>query len=88
MRIKNDGEYDAYESVLLFVRCHYRKVTPPVKELKAFRKIFLKKGEDQEVIFSLSVRDFEYYDENMKAISGKGRYTVFISELSMEVEIK
>ena len=88
VRIKNDGEYDAYESVLLFVRCHYRKVTPPVKELKAFRKIFLKKGEEQEVIFSLSVRDFEYYDENMKAISGKGRYTVFISELSMEVEIK
>ena len=87
MRVKNAGEYDAYESVLLFVRCLYREITPPVKELKAFCKIFLKRGEEKEVKFSLSSRDFEYYGKDMKKTSARGKHRILIADLSVETDV-
>ena len=82
--VENCGKYDAYESVLLFLRCHYREVTPPVKELKGFKKVFLKAGGRATVRFLLTERDFSYYGEDMKLKKGKGKYTVTVSELSAE----
>ncbi len=82
--VENCGKYDAYESVLLFICCFYREISPPVKELKAFQKVFLKRGEQRQVSFLLTDKDFEYYGIDMKLKKGFGKYKAIVSNLETE----
>lgn len=60
--ITNTGGYDGYEIVQLYVHDKVGSITRPVKELKGFQKIFLKKGESKTVSFELSAEDLEFYN--------------------------
>src|SRR5690606_30860100 len=51
--VTNTGNFDGEEVVQLYIRDVVRSVTPPVKELKGFQKIQLKKGESKEVTFNI-----------------------------------
>ena len=65
VNVKNSGAYDGEEVVQLYIRDMVGSVTRPLKELKAFQKIFLKKGESKLVEFALSKEDFSFYKKNM-----------------------
>lgn len=62
--VKNVGEYDAKEVVLLFVSPLTKNVYRPKRELKRFDKIFIKKGEEATVNFALDIDDFKYFNLN------------------------
>jgi beta-glucosidase len=64
--ITNTGAMDGKEVVQLYVRDKYASVATPVKELKRFEKIFLKKGETKTVKFTLPVSELALYDRQMK----------------------
>ena len=53
LTVTNSGNFDGEETVQLYIRDMVASVTQPVKELKKFQKIYLKKGESKEVSFSL-----------------------------------
>ncbi len=63
LKVKNTGKYDGKEIVQLYVEDLCDKVMRPVKELKAFDKIELKKGEEKTVEFTLDRRTFAYWDD-------------------------
>jgi beta-glucosidase len=52
----NTGNYDGKEVVQLYIRDLVGSVTRPLKELKGFQKITIKKGEKQKVTFRISLR--------------------------------
>ncbi len=56
--LKNTGKYDGAEVVQLYIRDLMGSVTRPVKELKGFEKVFLKKGESQTVTFEIGWMNF------------------------------
>lgn len=85
--VKNTGEYDAKETVLMFMRQHYCPVTPYVKRLRGFKKIMLKKGESRVVTFELRDDDFSFYNVDMDKEIGKGKFTVMIGGLECEIDI-
>ncbi|PQV51420.1 beta-glucosidase [Jejuia pallidilutea] len=60
--ITNTGDYDGYEIAQLYVHDKVGSITRPVKELKGFQKIFLKKGESKTVSFKLTAKDLEFYN--------------------------
>ncbi len=60
--ITNTGGYDGHEVVQLYVCDKVGSITRPVKELKGFEKIFLKKGESEKVSFSLTAEDLKFYN--------------------------
>lgn len=60
--ITNTGDYDGYEVVQLYVHDKVGSITRPVKELKGFQKVFLKKGESKTVSFELSAEDLTFYN--------------------------
>ncbi len=60
--VTNAGNYDGHEIVQLYVHDKFGSITRPVKELKGFQKIFLKKGESKTVTFEISVEDLKYYN--------------------------
>lgn len=86
--VKNTGEYDAKESVLLFLRQDTCPVTPYVKKLRGFKKIFLKKDETSSVEFILSEKDFVYIDEKMRKQLCRTQYTVFVGGLTGTFDLR
>ena len=60
--IKNTGETDGSEIAQIYVADKESTVFRPVKELKAFKKVFLKAGEEKRVSLSLGKRAFAYYN--------------------------
>jgi beta-glucosidase len=63
--ISNEGDYDGHEIVQLYIHDKVGSVTRPVKELKGFQKIALKKGERKTVTFTISAEDLKFYNSEM-----------------------
>ncbi len=80
--IKNTGNYDGQEIVQLYIRDLVGSVTRPVKELKGFEKIALKKGETKTVSFEISSEDLKFYNIDMKNVAEEGSFEVFVGENS------
>jgi len=78
VEVKNTGNYDGQEVVQLYIRDLVGSVTRPVKELKGFEKITLKKGELKTVSFEISSEDFKFYNIDMKNVAEAGNFEVFV----------
>lgn len=63
--VENTGTVFGKEVVQLYVKSTESKVQRPIRELRGFEKISLHPGEKQEVSFSLSKRDFAYYEKKI-----------------------
>ncbi|AUP77906.1 glycoside hydrolase family 3 N-terminal domain-containing protein [Flavivirga eckloniae] len=66
--ITNTGDYDGCEVAQLYVHDKVGSITRPVKELKGFEKICLKKGESKTVSFDLTVEDLKFYNNEAFAV--------------------
>jgi len=84
--VSNTGKYDAEEVVQLYIRDMVGSVTRPVKELKGFQKIFLKKGETKTVTFTIAVDDLKFYNANLKWAAEPGEFRVFVGGNSVDVK--
>ena len=62
VNITNSGNYDGHEIVQLYIHVKVGSITRPVKELKGFSKIFIKKGENKTVNFQLTCKDFKFFN--------------------------
>ncbi len=82
--IKNSGNYDGEEVVQLYIRDDFASITRPVKELKRFKKLFIKKGETKTVEFEIMNKDLSFYNKEMKFVSEPGMFTVFVGTNSEE----
>ena len=80
--ISNSGNFDGKEVVQLYIRDLVGSVTRPVKELKGFQKIDLKKGESKTVTFDISVNDLKFYNSDLKFTAENGQFEVFVGSNS------
>jgi beta-glucosidase len=72
--VTNTGSVAGAETVQLYIHDQKSSVVRPVKELKAFRKVFLQPGETQHVSMTIDRSALSFYDEatgQWKAESGK-----------------
>lgn len=84
--LTNSGNYDGTETVQLYIRDLVGSIVRPVKELKGFRQIFLKKGESKEVKFTITTEDLKFYNDELKHIWEPGDFTIFIGTSSVDVK--
>ena len=77
--LTNTGAVDGKEIVELYVRENEPVVSRPEKELRAFKKVFIKAGESEKVTMKLDRRAFAYWDEQAHdwKIRG-GKFTVLV----------
>ncbi len=61
-RLTNTGKMDGAEVAQVYVSCRNGKIFRPRKELKGFRKVFLKAGESKTVTIALDDKAFRYWD--------------------------
>ena len=64
--VENTGNMDGAEVIQVYVRDLKSSLARPYKELKAFEKIYLKKGAKKSLSFVLNPRDFAFYDPAKK----------------------
>ncbi|MFI5185486.1 MAG: glycoside hydrolase family 3 C-terminal domain-containing protein, partial [Chitinophagales bacterium] len=84
--VTNIGNYDGEETVQLYIQDIVGSVVRPVKELKGFQKIFLKKGESKQVRFIIDVDKLKFYDSELKYIYEPGDFKVYIGGNSRDVK--
>ncbi|WPO77570.1 beta-glucosidase BglX [Flavobacterium sp. KACC 22761] len=76
--VTNTGNFDGKETVQLYIRDLVGSVTRPVRELKGFQKIALKKGEKQTVSFDITVEDLKFYNSDLQFVAEPGQFDVFV----------
>ena len=79
--VSNTGKYDGYEVVQLYIRDVVSSETRPVKELKGFKKVFLKAGESTEAEFDITPEMLGWYSVDQYNLAGsstplKARFVV------------
>ena len=62
VNITNSGKYDGHEIVQLYIHDKVGSITRQVKELKNFKKIFLKTGENKTVSFQITSEDLKFFN--------------------------
>jgi beta-glucosidase len=81
--VANTGNMDADEIVQFYVRDRVGSITRPIKELKGFKRIHLKKGEQADVEFTLNGADLAFFNGKVTATE-PGEFDVWIGTNSNE----
>ncbi len=87
-RVKNTGKLAGAEVAQLYVRDVVSTFPRPVKELKAFKKVYLEAGEEQLVEFELTKTDFSYYDDRQSCwFAESGEFQLLIGSSSRDIRL-
>ncbi|WP_407402336.1 beta-glucosidase BglX [Chryseobacterium sp.] len=84
--VTNSGNYDGAEVVQLYIRDLVGSITRPVKELKGFQKVMLKKGESKKITFNITPDNLKFYNSELKFDWEEGEFEVMIGTNSQEVK--
>ena len=84
--VQNTGPADGEEVVQLYVRDVVGSSTRPVRELKGFQKVLLKKGESRTLTFHLTVEDLKFYNDALQFVAEPGEFQVFVGNNSRDVQ--
>ena len=85
--VTNTGNYDADEIVQLYIRDIVGSITRPVKELKGFQRIHLKKGESKKVSFKITPELLKFYDYDLNYVCEPGDFNVMIGSNSQDESV-
>ncbi len=83
--VQNTGDRDGEAVVQVYVQDEYASVATPIKELKAFSRVFLKKGETKTVHLSVPYEELALVDRQMKWTVEPGMFRVMIGESSQNI---
>jgi len=84
--ITNTGDIDGAEAVQVYVSDLKSSLPRPVKELKAFDKVFLKKGETKTLQFELGKDAFSFYDPAKQGwVIEPGKFKILIGSSSVDI---
>jgi beta-glucosidase len=86
--VTNTGNYDGDEVVQMYIRDKVSSVTRPVKELKGYQRIFLKKGETKKVDFKINKETLAFYDINMEYCVEPGQFKIMTGSSSDDNDLQ
>lgn len=82
-KVSNKGNYDADEIVQLYTRDRVGSLTRPIKELKGYKRIHIKKGETADVEFTLTAADLAFFN-GKETVTEPGAFDVWVGPNSDE----
>jgi beta-glucosidase len=86
VNVTNTGNADGEEVVQLYIYDPVSSITQPVKKLKGFQKIALKKGETKPVTFTITAEELKFFNNDLKWIAEPGDFKVYIGTSSSDVK--
>lgn len=76
--VTNGGEADGMEVVQLYTTDEVASVSPSVRRLRAFEKVFIGAGDSAEVIFELRPSDLAFVGQDNRWVTEPGWFTISI----------
>lgn len=87
-KIKNVGQVDGSEVAQIYVADKESTIFRPTKELRAFKKVFLKAGEEKEISIELSKRAFAFWNVNINDwMVESGEFDILVASSSRDVRL-
>ncbi len=83
--VKNNSDMAGFETIQLYIKDHFAKVSRPVKELKQFKKIYLESHEEKIISFTITLNDLTYLLHEGQITYDAGKFTVFIGTSSTDL---
>lgn len=83
VKVTNTGAVAADDVVQLYLGVTGTSVSLPERELKAFRRIHLAKGESRDVTFALGYDELSYWDEAAHHVATPAHYRVWVGDSSL-----
>ncbi|HEY0375879.1 MAG TPA: glycoside hydrolase family 3 C-terminal domain-containing protein [Pyrinomonadaceae bacterium] len=88
-KVTNTGESEGGEVAQVYVGDVQSSLPRPVKELKGFRKVFLKPGESQTISIPLGPRAFAFYDPQRRGwLAEQGDFRVMVGASSRDIRLQ
>lgn len=78
VEVTNSGNYDGKEVMQLYIHDDYASIIRPVKELKGFELVSLKKGETKTVSFTLTDKELGFYDNDGNYLVEPGTFKIMV----------
>src|SRR5215469_4931885 len=82
--VSNTGSREGDEVAQLYLHQRVASITRPVKELRGFRRIHLRPGEEQTVEFPLTPEALSLLDVNMNRVVESGEFDLMVGPNSAE----
>ena len=80
LTISNTGDRDGKHAIDLYVNDLYASVSPSVKRLKKFKKVFVVAGQSEKVIFRLAPQDLSFVNRDLQRVVEPGEFKLIIGE--------
>jgi len=78
VEVINSGNYDGKEVVQLYIHDEYASIIRPIKELKGFELVNLKKGETKTISFTLTDKELGFYDNDGNYLIEPGTFKIMV----------
>lgn len=86
-KIQNVGAYCGDEVVQLYMSDSYASVARPNKQLVAFGRVSLERGESKQIEFTIDVRQFAFLDETMHWKIERGDINLMLGSSSEDIRL-
>ena len=87
-RVENTGKYDGEEVAQLYIRDEYASVVQPMKQLKQFKRFFLKKGEKKPITFTLTKDELSIINQKLEKVVEPGTFQIMVGCSSDDIRLK
>ncbi len=88
VELTNTGDRAGSEVVQMYIRDVVSSATRPVKELKAFKRVFLEPGETQTIALDITPQSLAFYNVDMREVVEPGDFEVMIGNSSRDADLK
>jgi beta-glucosidase len=88
VQIKNDSDRPAKEVVQVFVSDLVASITPSVKRLRAFRKVYLEAGETKTIEIEMPIAVLAFVNKDLKWIVEPGEFLLQVNTLKQKFNVK
>jgi beta-glucosidase len=85
--VTNTGKRAGSEVVQVYIRDRVSSVTRPVKELKAFQKVWMEPGEMKTLALDITPASLAFYDVNMKYVVEPGEFEILVGNSSRDADL-
>ena len=85
--IGNTGEYDGEEVAQLYISDVRASTVRPRKQLRAFRRVAIPKGESRRITFALGADAFRVYNREMQPVVEPGDFVIGVGASSEDIRL-
>lgn len=85
--VKNTGNLAGHEVIQLYIHDLVSSVTRPVKELKGFKKVYLKPGESKTIEFIISPEHLAFTNINYEYVVEPGDFEIMVGNSSRDEDL-